>query len=337
MATQTTPQHRETETDAPGHLPQVTEPRVEPMPLDMDWLRSVQANTSAIERRAAALPARRSLKKDHQAAWLLRAVTCIDLTTLSGDDTARRVERLCAKARQPIAPDLLDALGMAPITTGAVCVYHEMIPAARRALEGTNIPIAAVSTGFPAGLSPLELRIREIEMSVEAGASEIDIVISRRHVLSGDWQALYDEMRAFREACGEAHVKAILATGELGSLRNVARASLVCMMAGADFIKTSTGKESVNATLPVSLTMIRAIRAYHAMTGWRVGYKPAGGISKAKDALVYLALIKEELGERWLQPDLFRFGASSLLGDIERQLEHHVTGAYSAGYRHAMG
>ena len=262
-------------------------------------------------------------------------MTCIDLTTLSGDDTARRVERLCAKARQPIAPDLLEALGMAPITTGAVCVYHEMIPAARRALEGTNIPIAAVSTGFPAGLSPLELRIREIEMSVEAGASEIDIVISRRHVLSGDWQALYDEMRAFREACGEAHVKAILATGELGSLRNVARASLVCMMAGADFIKTSTGKESVNATLPVSLVMIRAIREYYARTGVRVGYKPAGGISKAKDAITYLALMKEELGDRWLQPDLFRFGASSLLGDIERQLEHHVTGNYSAAYRHA--
>ena len=337
MATQTTPQHRETETEAPGHLPQVTEPRVEPMPLDMDWLRSVQANTSAIERRAAALPARRSLKKDHQAAWLLRAVTCIDLTTLSGDDTARRVERLCAKARQPIAPDLLDALGMAPITTGAVCVYHEMIPAARMALEGTNIPIAAVSTGFPAGLSPLELRIREIEMSVEEGATEIDIVISRRHVLSGDWQALYDEMRAFREACGEAHVKAILATGELGSLRNVARASLVCMMAGADFIKTSTGKESVNATLPVSLVMIRAIRDYQERTGIKVGYKPAGGISKAKDALVYLSLIKEELGDDWLDPHLFRFGASSLLGDIERQLEHHVSGAYSAGYRHAMG
>ena len=337
MATQTTPQESDTATGTPGHLPQVTEQRVEPMPLDMDWLRSVQANTSAIERRAAALPARRSLKKAHQAAWLLRAVTCIDLTTLSGDDTARRVERLCAKARQPIAPDLLGALGMAPITTGAVCVYHEMIPAARKALEGTNIPIAAVSTGFPAGLSPLELRIREIEMSVEEGASEIDIVISRRHVLSGDWQALYDEMRAFREACGEAHVKAILATGELGSLRNVARASLVCMMAGADFIKTSTGKESVNATLPVSLVMIRAIREYYERTGVRVGYKPAGGISKAKDAITYLALMKEELGDRWLQPDLFRFGASSLLGDIERQLEHHVTGQYSAGYRHAMG
>jgi deoxyribose-phosphate aldolase len=230
---------------------------------------------------------------------------------------------------------LLDALGMGPITTGAVCVYHEMIAPARDALAGTNIPIAAVSTGFPAGLIPFELRLREIEMSVAAGASEIDIVISRRHVLSGDWQALYDEMKAMRAACGEAHVKAILATGELGSLRNVARASQVCMMAGADFIKTSTGKEAVNATLPVSLVMIRAIRDYYDRTRLRVGYKPAGGISKAKDAITYLALMKEELGDRWTQPDLFRFGASSLLNDIERQLEHHVTGTYSASYRHA--
>ena len=335
MSTTQTDTPDTTATAARNHLPQVTEPRNPGMPLDMDWVRAVQANTSAIERRAASLPARRSVKKNHQAAWLLRAVTCIDLTTLSGDDTTRRVQRLCAKARQPVAPDLLDTLGMDPITVGAVCVYHEMIAPAKEALEGTNIPIAAVSTGFPAGLSPLELRIREIEMSVAAGASEIDIVISRRHVLSGDWQALYDEMKAFRAACGEAHVKAILATGELGSLRNVARASLVCMMAGADFIKTSTGKESVNATLPVSLVMIRAIRDYYDRTGIRVGYKPAGGISKAKDAITYLALMKEELGDRWLRPDLFRFGASSLLNDIERQLEHHVTGSYSAGYRHA--
>tara|TARA_R110002049_G_scaffold44333_5_gene129963 strand:+ start:13482 stop:14495 length:1014 start_codon:yes stop_codon:yes gene_type:complete len=333
-STLTTPTTTDATTTS-GHLPQVTEPRNDGMALDMNWVRSVQANTSAIERRAASLPARRSVKKAHQAAWLLRAITCIDLTTLSGDDTARRVERLCAKARQPVAPALLEALGMAPITVGAVCVYHEMIPAARAALAGTAIPIAAVSTGFPAGLSPFELRIREIEMSVAEGAAEIDIVISRRHVLSGDWQALYDEMRAFRAACGDAHVKAILATGELGSLRNVARASLICMMAGADFIKTSTGKESVNATLPVSLTMIRAIRDYYDRTGIRVGYKPAGGISKAKDAITYLAMMKEELGDRWLQPDLFRFGASSLLGDIERQLEHHLTGNYSAGYRHA--
>ncbi len=322
--------------DKTALLPQVTEPRNPGMALDLDWVASVQANTSAIERRAASLPGRRSVKKDYQAAWLLKAITLIDLTTLSGDDTAGRVRRLCAKARQPVRADLLDALGVEGITTGAVCVYHDMIAPAVLALQGSGIPVAAVSTGFPAGLSPFHLRLAEIEESVKAGAKEIDIVISRRHVLTQNWQALYDEMRAFRAACGDAHVKAILATGELGTLRNVARASLICMMAGADFIKTSTGKESVNATLPVSLVMIRAIRDYHERTGFRVGYKPAGGISKAKDSLVYLALIKEELGDRWLMPDLFRFGASSLLGDIERQLEHHVTGAYSAGYRHAM-
>jgi deoxyribose-phosphate aldolase len=236
-----------------------------------------------------------------------------------------------------VRADLLEALGMGGITTGAVCVYHEMVPAAVRALEGTQIPVAAVSTGFPAGLSPFRLRIAEIGESVAAGAAEIDIVISRRHVLTGNWQALYDEMAEMRAACGEAHVKAILATGELGTLRNVARASLVCMMAGADFIKTSTGKESVNATLPVTLTMIRAIRDYQDRTGVKVGYKPAGGIAKAKDALLYLALMKDELGAPWLQPDLFRYGASSLLGDIERQLEHFLTGRYSAANRHAMG
>jgi len=319
------------------HLPQIALPRNPGMALDIGWLRSVQANTSAIERRVASLPGRRSVKNDHQAAWLLRAISCIDLTTLSGDDTPARVRRLCAKAAQPVRADLLHALGVVEVTAGAVCVYHEMVEPAVAALQGTGIPVAAVSAGFPAGLSPFALRLAEIGESVKAGASEIDIVISRRHVLMGNWQALYDEVQAFRAACGDAHLKAILATGELGSLRNVARASLVCMMAGADFIKTSTGKEAVNATLPVSLVMIRAIRAYHTRTGFRVGYKPAGGISKAKDALVYLALMKDELGDRWLQPDLFRFGASSLLNDIERQLEHHVTGRYSAGYRHAMG
>jgi len=322
---------------ATDQLPQVTHPRNPGMPLDLDWVAGVQANTPAIERRAASLPGRRSVKKDFQAAWLLKAITLIDLTTLSGDDTEGRVQRLCAKARQPVRADLLEALGMPGLTTGAVCVYHDMVPAAVRALEGTSIPVAAVSTGFPAGLSPFHLRIAEIGESVAAGAREIDIVISRRHVLTQNWQALYDEMAEMRAACGEAHVKAILATGELGTLRNVARASLVCMMAGADFIKTSTGKEGVNATLPVSLTMIRAIRAYQDRTGIKVGYKPAGGISKAKDALVYMSLMKDELGHPWLQPDLFRFGASSLLGDIERQLEHHLTGRYSAANRHPMG
>ncbi|NVK58916.1 MAG: deoxyribose-phosphate aldolase [Rhodobacteraceae bacterium] len=323
--------------DIATQLPQTTEPRNPGMALDMDRVMRATANRSAIERRAATLPGRRSVKKDHQAAWLARAVSCIDLTTLAGDDTPGRVARLCAKAKQPVRADLLEALGLEGLTVGAVCVYHDMIEPAVAALEGTGIPVAAVSTGFPAGLSPFPLRLAEIGESVKAGAREIDIVISRRLVLTGDWEGLYDEMRAFREACGEAHVKAILATGELGTLQNVARASMVCMMAGADFIKTSTGKEGVNATLPVSLVMMRAIREYHEETGYRVGYKPAGGISKAKDSLNYLALVKEELGDRWLRPDLFRFGASSLLGDIERQLEHHVTGAYSASWRHAIG
>jgi deoxyribose-phosphate aldolase len=332
-ALQTTQTHAVTT----SHLPQVQEPRNVAMPLDLDWVASVQANTSAIERRAASLPGRRSVKKDFQAAWLCKAVSLMDLTTLSGDDSEGRVRRLCAKARQPVSQDILEKLGMVGLTTGAVCVYHDMVETAVDALRGTSIPVAAVSTGFPAGLSPFHLRIQEIRESVAAGASEIDIVISRRHALTGNWQALYDEMCEMREACGHAHVKAILATGELGTLRNVARASLVCMMAGADFIKTSTGKEPVNATLPVTLTMIRAIRDYQERTGIKVGYKPAGGISKAKDAVVYLAMIKDELGDRWLQPDLFRFGASSLLGDIERQLEHHVTGNYSAQWRHAIG
>lgn len=321
----------------PNLLPQLAHARNPGMALDLDWVASVQANTSAIERRCATLSGRRSVKKEFQAAWLCKAISLIDLTTLSGDDTPGRVARLCAKARQPVRAEMLEALGLPGLKVGAVCVYHDMVETAVKALEGSNIPVAAVSTGFPAGLSPWHLRIAEIGESVKSGAREIDIVISRRHVLTGNWQALYDEMREMRAACGDAHVKAILATGELQTLRNVARASLVCMMAGADFIKTSTGKESVNATLPVSLTMIRAIRDYEARTGFKVGYKPAGGIAKAKDALVYLSLMKDELGHPWLQPDLFRFGASSLLGDIERQLEHFLTGHYSASNRHAMG
>lgn len=306
--------------------------------LELDWVRDVRVNRSAVERRVATLGARRSVKKEWQAAWLLRAITCIDLTTLAGDDTPGNVRRLCAKARNPVRADLLDAMGVSHlgITTAAVCVYHAYVETAVEALQGSGIPVAAVSTGFPAGLSPFEQRVEEIRASVAAGAEEIDIVITRAHVLTGDWQALYDEVRAFREACGPAHMKAILATGELGTLRNVARASLVCMMAGADFIKTSTGKESVNATLPVGLVMARMIREYRERTGHVVGFKPAGGIRTAKDALLWLILMKEELGDEWLSPSLFRFGASSLLGDIERQLEHYVTGRYSADYRHPM-
>jgi deoxyribose-phosphate aldolase len=307
-------------------------------PLDLDWVLSTRVNRSAVERRAATLVRRRSVKKAWQAAWLLRAITCIDLTTLSGDDTPGNVKRLAAKARTPVRPDLLASLGVEPgsIRVGAVCVYHALVPAAVEALRGSPIPVAAVSTGFPAGLSPFEQRVAEIQASVEAGAAEIDIVITRAHVLTGQWEALYDEVCAFREAAGPAHLKAILATGELATLTNVARASRVCLMAGADFIKTSTGKEPINATLPVGLVMTRAIRDYLERSGHAAGFKPAGGIRTARDATDWLILMLEELGEAWTRPDRFRFGASSLLGDIERQLEHFVTGRYSAGFRHPM-
>ncbi|MDT8436466.1 MAG: deoxyribose-phosphate aldolase [Gemmatimonadota bacterium] len=307
-------------------------------PLDLEWVAAARANRSALERRAAQIPGRRSVKKRWQAAWYLRAITCIDLTTLAGDDTPGRVRRLCAKAARPVRPDLLEALGAGdlPVRTASVCVYHAFVEEALRALEGTGVPVCAVAAGFPHGLSPMSARLAEIEASVAAGASEIDIVITRAHVLTGNWRALYDEVHAFREACGEAHLKTILATGELATLRNVARASLVCMMAGADFIKTSTGKEGVNATLPVGLVMARAIRDYRERTGHAVGLKPAGGIRAAKETLVWLAMMRDELGVAWTRPALFRFGASSLLADLERQLEHLATGRYSAAHRHPM-
>jgi deoxyribose-phosphate aldolase len=305
--------------------------------LKPEWFEDVVVNRSASERRAATLPARRSIKKEYQAAWLIRAIQCIDLTTLAGDDTAGRVRRLCAKARRPVRDDILETLGLldAGITTGAVCVYPTMVSHAVKALEGSGIPVASVATGFPAGLTPLPLRLAEITYAVEQGAHEIDIVITREHVLTQNWSALYDEIAAMREACGEAHMKAILATGDLNTLTNVYRASMVAMQAGSDFIKTSTGKEDVNATLPVSLTMVRALRDYGELSGQIVGFKPAGGLKTAKDALAWLTLMKEELGNRWLEPDLFRIGASSMLGDIERQLEHFVTGRYSSANRHA--
>ena len=328
----------------PGYVPVPDEPPVGRLPrnpggpLDLALVRSIRINRSAVERRAQTIPTRRSVKREWQAGWLLRAITLMDLTTLQGDDTEGRVRRLCGKARRPVRADLLAAMGMAdvPITVAAVCVYHAYVETAVRALAGSGIPVAAVSTGFPAGLSPFRTRLDEIGASVAAGAEEIDIVVTRRHILTGDWQALHDEVRAFREAAGAAHLKAILATGELATLTNVARASMVAMMAGADFIKTSTGKEPVNATLPVGIVMARMIRAWHERTGAWVGFKPAGGIRTAKDALAWLAMMKEELGDRWTHPDLFRFGASSLLGDIERQLEHHVTGRYSAAHRHPV-
>lgn len=325
---------------APGERPAVHAPdeRNAGIPLDLDVIRSLRVNRSAVERRAATLPGRRTVKKDWQAGWLLRAITCIDLTTLQGDDTPGNVTRLCAKARRPLRDDLEQALGVEHlgIRVGAVCVYHALVPPALAALAGSGIPVAAVSTGFPAGLNPFPLRLDEVRASVEAGAQEIDVVITRAHALTGNWEALYDEVRAFRRAAGDAHIKVILATGELATLTNVARASMVAMMAGADFIKTSTGKELVNATLPVGIVMTRMIREYETLTGYAVGFKPAGGIRSAKAVLDWLILMKEELGDRWLRSSLFRVGASALLTDIERQLEHFVTGRYSAAHRHPM-
>jgi deoxyribose-phosphate aldolase len=310
------------------------------MPLNLDWVMRARVNRSAVERRTATLPKRRSIKKDWQAAWLLRAITCIDLTTLAGDDTPGRIKRLCAKAKQPLRPDMLARLELVDekITVAAVCVYASRVRDAVEALDGADIPVASVAAGFPAGQTPLAQRMAEIEQAIEAGATEIDIVISRTHVLTGNWQALYDEVKQFREICGDtAHMKAILATGDLGTLKQIYQASLVAMMAGSDFIKTSTGKESVNATLEFGLVMSRAIREYWELTGYKVGFKPAGGISKAKQTLAWQALMKEELGDEWLMPDLFRIGASSLLTDLERQLYHHITGHYAARHHMPMG
>ena len=306
--------------------------------LKPEWFDSIQVNLSAVERRAATMGTRRTVKKEYQAAWLVKALTCIDLTTLAGDDTPGRVHRLASKARRPLRDDLVEGLGLAdaPPTVGAVCVYPTMVGPAVKALRGSDIPVASVATGFPAGLTPLPQRLAEIRYAVAEGACEIDIVITRAHVLLGEWQALYDEVAAMREACGPAHLKAILGTGDLKTLRNIYKASMVAMQAGADFIKTSTGKEEVNATLPVSLTMIRALRDYGELTGVKVGFKPAGGLKTAKDALAWLTLMKEELGHPWLQPDLFRIGASSMLADIERQIEHYVTGRYASFSHHPM-
>ncbi len=308
------------------------------IPLNLDAVKEVRVNTSAVERRAASHVARRTVKKEWQAAWLLRAISCMDLTTLSGDDTDERVRRLCAKARQPLQQELVKHLGIEGLNlkVAAVCVYHTFIETALRALEGSGVRVAAVSTGFPAGLSSLPERIAEIRRSVAVGAHEIDVVITRAHVFGARWQELYDEILGFKDACGSAHMKVILGTGDLLTLRNVARASVVAMMAGADFIKTSTGKEPTNATLPVGFVMARAIREYARETGMAVGFKPAGGLRTAKQSMEWLALMKEELRRSWMQADLFRFGASAMLGDIERQLEHHATGRYSADYRHPI-
>ena len=308
--------------------------------LNVTWFEKIQVNTSATERRAATYATRRTMKKEYQAAWLVKALQCIDLTTLAGDDTPNRVHRLCEKAKRPLREDLISNLGLneAP-KVGAICVYPTMVSHAVKALRGSGIPVASVAsvaTGFPTGLTPLPLRLAEIKYAVDEGAEEIDIVINRALVLSQDWQALYDEICAMRAACGAAHMKAILATGDLKTLRNVYKASMVAMQAGADFIKTSTGKEDVNATLPVSLIMLRALRDYGEHTGFKIGFKPAGGLKTAKDAMSWQILMNEECGRPWLEPDLFRIGASSMLADIERQLEHFITGRYSALSHHAL-
>ncbi|PNI98336.1 DERA isoform 4 [Pan troglodytes] len=259
--------------------------------LDLSWISKIQVNHPAVLRRAEQIQARRTVKKEWQAAWLLKAVTFIDLTTLSGDDTSSNIQRLCYKAKYPIREDLLKALNMHDkgITTAAVCVYPARVCDAVKALKaaGCNIPVASVATGFPAGQTHLKTRLEEIRLAVEDGATEIDVVINRSLVLTGQWE-------------------------------------------GSDFIKTSTGKETVNATFPVAIVMLRAIRDFFWKTGNKIGFKPAGGIRSAKDSLAWLSLVKEELGDEWLKPELFRIGASTLLSDIERQIYHHVTGRYAA-------
>ena len=308
------------------------------MNLDTDLVSNIRINLSAIERRTSTLTKRRSVKKDYQAAWLLKAISLIDLTTLSGDDTAGKVERLCEKAKRPISLDLHDKLGLkqGDIKVGAVCVYHHLIKEAKKNLPN-NIPVAAVSTGFPAGLSSFKTRKQEITESIKNGADEIDIVINRGFVLQNNWKKLYEEVRDFKKAAKTKHIKAILGVGDLETLRNVAKASMVCMMAGADFIKTSTGKESINANLNNSLVMLRMIRHFYQMTGKKIGFKPAGGISTAKTVIEFLILVMEELGNEWINPQYLRIGASSLLIDIERQLYHFALGRYANKEKLAIG
>ena len=306
--------------------------------LDTSWVNNIQINLSAVERRTSTLVKRRTVKKEFQVAWLLKAITLIDLTTLSGDDTFGKVERLCNKAVNPIDKTILNNLNLSDnsIKVGAVCVYHHLIKDCKNIIKN-ELPIAAVSTGFPAGLSSFATRKKEISDSIKDGADEIDIVINRGFVLQNNWKKLYDEVRSFKETAGKIKIKAILGVGDLETLRNVAKASLVCMMAGADFIKTSTGKESTNANLNNSLVMLRMIREFHGKTGKKIGFKPAGGISTAKSVLEFLILVAEELGFDWVKPNLLRIGASSLLIDIERQLYHYTSGRYANKEKLAIG
>ena len=308
------------------------------MKLDLEWVNNVQVNLSAVERRTTTLIKRRSVKKEYQAAWLLKAITLIDLTTLSGDDTYGKVDRLCEKAIHPLSFELQKLLEIPErsISVAALCVYHHLVKEAKKKLKD-RIPIAAVSTGFPAGLSSFKTRKQEIIDSINNGADEVDIVINRGFVLQNDWKRLYDEVKTFKLAAKKKNIKAILGVGDLETMRNVAKASLVCMMAGADFIKTSTGKETINANLNNSLVMLRVIREFHEITRKKIGFKPAGGISSAKLVIEFLILVLEELGSEWINPKLLRIGASSLLIDIERQLYHFAVGRYANKDKMAIG
>jgi deoxyribose-phosphate aldolase len=280
-------------------------------------------NAVAVEERAAAL-AKRSIKKETKVAGLKLAISMMDLTTLEGKDTAGKVRQMCHKAVTP-----MDSDPTLP-SCGAVCVYPNFVRIAKAALLGSSVKVASVATAFPSGQSPLDIKLDDTRRAVEFGADEIDMVIDRGAMLSGDYAKVFDEIAATKEACGAAHLKVILETGELGSYDTVRRASDLGIAAGADFIKTSTGKVQPAATPPVTLVMLEAIRDHFYQTGVRIGMKPAGGVRTAKQALHYLVLVKETLGDAWLTPDLFRFGASALLNDVLMQLEKERTGNYQA-------
>jgi deoxyribose-phosphate aldolase len=298
-------------------------PRGFELPLEPRLPRIGSVDQVAVEERAASL-ARRSIKRESKLWALDLAIRMMDLTTLEGADTPGKVAALCSKAARP------DPVDRTVPPVAAVCVYPNLVPHAKERLEGTGVKVASVATGFPSGQYPTELKVADVRAAVELGADEIDMVIDRGAFLSGRYAKVYDEIVRVKEACGELHLKVILETGELGTYDNVRRASLLAMAAGGDFVKTSTGKVSPAATLPVSLVMLEAIRDVHDETGRKVGFKPAGGIRTAKQAIQHLVLVHETLGPDWLTPDLHRFGASSLLNDVLMQIRKERTGAYQS-------
>lgn len=276
---------------------------------------------------------KRSIKKDSKLSALYLALSMCDLTTLEGSDTPGRVQQLCAKARFPVPPDMIEKFlikkNLKPIpSVAAVCVYPSMVHTAVQALKGSGIVVASVSTAFPSGQAPLDVKIDDTRFAVAQGAGEIDMVINRGAFLSGRYQQVFDEILEIKKACGDAHLKVILETGELGSYDRVRLASDIAMEAGADFIKTSTGKVTPAATMPVTLVMLQAIADFHKRTGKKIGMKPAGGIRTAKQAIHYLVMVNETLGPEWLNPDMFRFGASALVNDILKQIYKEVVGHY---------